>query len=63
MDSGPSSGERVVDTERTPPPASGSRKEGRNPTINATTTTNHEEKAAGAEDCNRRCQYTTAKHG
>ena len=50
MDPSTTSGESEVDTERTPPQASGSGEEGRNPTANATTMTNHEEKAASASD-------------
>jgi hypothetical protein len=42
--------ESKVDPERIPPPANGSGEEGRNPTTNATTMTNHEETAAGAAD-------------
>jgi hypothetical protein len=43
-------GESKVDTQRTLPLASGSGAEGRNPTANTTTTTNHEEKATSATD-------------
>ena len=50
MDPSTTGSESEVDTECTPPQASGSGEEGRNPTANATTTINHEEKAAGAAD-------------
>jgi hypothetical protein len=51
MDPNTTGGESKVDTKHTPPPlASGSREEGRNLTANATTTTNHEEKATGVTD-------------
>jgi hypothetical protein len=50
MDPSITGSESEVDTERTPPPASGSNKESRNPTANVTTTTNYEEKASSAMD-------------
>jgi hypothetical protein len=50
MDLSTTGSESEVDTKYTLLLAGGSGKEGRNPTANATTTTNHEKKVASAID-------------